>query len=148
MLKLSRGICKAIIGFFFITASFSYATVPAQDYALDAEVTRVEPYTVDVAIKTNLPDEAVLSVQLALKGQGMNDVFIGTDFERVTVTGGSGKVTIDGNLRSFPIGENLPPGVYIVETTFYPGWLENRTLAEKIGIVEPINKYVEVRLGQ
>lgn len=123
---------------------------PSEEYWIRVKPTVIPRFTVYVEIETNLPDEAVLSVSLALTGQNPDEPFIGTDFERVPIVEGKGEVLIDGNLRTLPPtdGFTLPPGIYEVQAAFHPLWAENRGLASDLGVTDSIYTQSEVHLGQ
>lgn len=117
------------------------SAVPA--YTLQVTPRATGRYTVDIAIKTNLPPGAVLSISLGLAGQKPNDVFIGTDFVRATVQNGRAHAVIDGEKIAMPHGSKLPAGTYDVEVNFYPLWRENRAL----GLAQGLESVTRVKLG-
>ncbi|WP_278913223.1 hypothetical protein [Deinococcus wulumuqiensis] len=108
------------------------ATASAPYIDVQAKVTG--PYTVEFAADTNLPDGAVLAVDLGLADQKPDDVAIGTGFERFVVSGGKVSGTIDGTRRVMPANSTLPAGTYDVEVSFHPLWEENRALATHLKI--------------
>ena len=124
----------------FIATLFNGIGV-AGEYWIKVKATPTGPYIVDVEIETNIPGAIVLAVNLALKGQNPDhDVFIGTDFIKVPVSGGKAKTTVDGSdiKRVSPGGSKLPRGNYYVEAGFYPLWSENEVAASAAKINDPI----------
>ena len=112
--------------------------------AVDAEVTG--PYTVEVDVDTDLPDEALLSVSLSLAGLAPEDTFIGTNFVRVPVSGGTASVVLDAEANAQPMDVNLPAGDYDVEVAFHPRWQENHEVAARLGIEDSIRASTPVSL--
>ena len=132
--------------FLLTTLSLAQEAGSNTKYTIQVQLELVAPYTVDIDLATNLPDNALVSVRIELKGQEPKDIFIGTEFEKVEINDGSGHVVIDGNLASYPMGEDLPPGIYEVVATFYPRWRENRKIASEIGVVEDIREFIDIKL--
>ncbi len=54
----------------------------------------------------------VLSTGLAKKGLNPDDTFVGTDFQRVQMWGGTVNTFVDGTFRILPFQTELPPGEY------------------------------------
>lgn len=133
---------KTITLLLFTTTVF--AKTP--QYVINTKATVTGAYTVDVDIDTNIKDEIELAANLALHGQSGKDTFIGTNFVKISVHDGKGKITLDGNNEPQPKGTLLPKGKYDVEVTFYPEWTTNQEIAHKLGIKNSIEKTQTVSL--
>lgn len=103
-------------------------------------------YEVEATIETNLPDEALLAVDLSLSGLEPDDIAIGTGFVRTPISNGSAVVTIDGVKKAQPVGIDLPSGEYELEASFYPRWKENKELAASLGIMDTIESKTTISL--
>lgn len=123
------------------------SSAAAAPYWIKVNAQATGRYTVQVSATTNLPDGAVLSASLGLADQKPNDVFIGTDFQKITVKGGKASILIDGTKRVFPLNSTLPAGLYDVEVDFQPLWPENRALAGRLKVTETLAGLGQVRLG-
>jgi len=114
---------------------------------IEMTATVTGPYTVEAAIRTNLPDGVVLAVSLELQGMVPQDPFIGTNYVRVPVQQGAGKVLLDGTKQAMPFGSKLPTGLYDVVVKFYPKWTENGALSKAAGIKDECEARAAVRLA-
>lgn len=119
---------------------------PRPPWWIKAEGHSTSSTTVEVEIDSNLPDGAVLAVDLSLQGQDDDDVFIGTSFKKVSIRDGAAHLTLDGSKSVYPRNSNLPSGTYDLAATFHPRWDENKRIASSIGVKEEISGVGSVRL--
>lgn len=123
------------------------ATAPAAAPWIKVSASPTGPFTVNVDVTTNLPDEALLSSSLSLADQAPNDTFIGTSFEKFNIKEGKASFVIDGTKRVMPMNSTLPAGTYDVEVDFHPLWSENRALAGELDVTETVTGLAQVELG-
>lgn len=133
------------IGFALLFSLASSAA--AAPYWIKVTAKATGQYTVQASATTNLPDGAVLSVSLGLADQNPNAIFVGTDFQKITVKAGKASILIDGTKRVFPLNSTLPAGLYNVEVNFHPLWPENRALAGRLKITETLEGIGRVKLS-
>lgn len=74
---------------------------------------------VKFVVETNLPTPITVMAGLGLAGQAPDDVFVGTDNERVVLTGPQTEFIIQATDLD---GATLPSGDYNAEVGFYPRW--------------------------
>lgn len=122
-------------------------TPPAKAAWIKVSASPTGPFTVDVDVTTNLPDDAVLSASMGLAAQDPNDTFIGTSFEKINIKDGKASFVIDGTKRVMPINSTLPAGTYDVAVDFHPLWEENRALAAGLGVTDTVTGLAQVDLG-
>jgi hypothetical protein len=139
-----------LIGYVFALVSvFDLIGIPTDAWAektwwIHTKAKAVSPFKVEAELTTNIPSNAMLAVRLSLHGQKPENIAIGTEFVAVPISGGKGKVTIDGQFGTFPVGRPLPSGSYDLKASFYPQWEENKAVAAKAGIREVVKSDVVV----
>jgi len=83
-------------------------------YSLKVEGHAIGTGKVELDINTNIPGTIEVMANIGLRNQKGNDLYVGTDNEKVVLKQGAGKAIFDVS--------KLPRGKYEAEVGFYPDW--------------------------
>lgn len=114
---------------------------------LDILPTVAGDFLVQVDILTDLPDGSLIGVNLSKHGLANDDLFVGTDLEKVSVNDGKASILIDAQKNPRPSLAAIVKGEYDVEVMFSPRWKENKEIAQSAGIKNTIEVVKVVSLN-
>jgi hypothetical protein len=97
---------------------FAFAPLAAEaknaPYILAVEAHTVSDGKVELDITTNIPGTVEVMANIGLRNQKGDDLYVGTDNERILLSHGTGRFVFDVS--------KLPRGKYEAEVGFYPDW--------------------------
>lgn len=110
----------------FLLQSCGSKPPPEGGYRITVEA-KPDSNNVKMIVTTNLPLPVEVMAHVGLAGQKDDDVYIGTDSERVTLDEARTEIELAAvDVRRAP----LPDGMYQAEVSFYPRWGAKNDAAE------------------